>query len=161
MNRWLPHPWIAALLLAAWLLLQQSLALPAIALGILLALGLSWMLGKLGLPRVRVRAPVTLVRLIVRVFGDIVRSNIAVAMLIVSGRQRGASGFVTIPLEITSPYAIAMLACIITATPGTIWVSHDSERRLLVIHVLDLTDEGTWIRNIKRCYERPLLRIFR
>lgn len=161
MNRWLPHPWIAVLLLAAWLLLQQSLALPTFVLGILLALGLSWVLAKLGLPRVRVRAPGTLAWLSVRVFGDIIRSNIAVATLVISGRQRGASGFVAIPLEITSPYALAMLACIITATPGTIWVSHDSERRLLVIHVLDLLDEGTWIRNIKRRYERPLLKIFR
>ena len=161
MSRWLPHPWMAALLLAAWLLLQQSLTLPTIVLGIVLALGLSWVLVKLELPRVRVRALGTLVWLVARVFGDIIRSNIAVATIVVSRRQRGSSGFVTIPLEITNPYALAMLACIITATPGTIWVSHDSGRRLLVIHVFNLIDEGVWIRNIKGRYERPLLQIFR
>ena len=58
-------------------------------------------------------------------------------------------------------FAGALLACIITATPGTIWVSHDPGRRVLVIHVLDLVDESTWVANIKRRYERPLLRIFR
>jgi multicomponent K+:H+ antiporter subunit E len=161
MTRWLPHPWFALWLLAAWLLLQQSLATPTIVLGIVLALALSWALGKLDLPRVRVRSLGTLLVLLARVFGDIVRSNIAVARIIVSPRSRISSGFVAIPLEMTHPYALALLACIITATPGTIWVSHDSARQVLVIHVLDVVDEGVWIANIKRRYEQPLLRIFR
>ncbi|MGN6788119.1 MAG: Na+/H+ antiporter subunit E [Rhodanobacteraceae bacterium] len=160
MTRWLPHPWMALWLLVAWLLLQQSLAAPMIVLGIVLALALSWALGKLDLPRVRVRSLGTLLVLLARVFGDIARSNLAVAKLIVSPRARLNSGFVAIPLEMTSPYALALLACIITATPGTIWVSHDSRRRVLVIHVLDLVDETAWIANIKRRYEQPLLRIF-
>jgi len=161
MTRWLPHPWFALWLLVAWLLLQQSLAAPTIVLGIVLALALSWALGKLDLPRVRVRSLGTLLALLARVFGDIVRSNIAVARIIVSPRSRISSGFVAIPLEMTHPYALALLACIITATPGTIWVSHDSERQVLVIHVLDVVDESVWIANIKRRYEQPLLRIFR
>jgi multicomponent K+:H+ antiporter subunit E len=161
MTRWLPHPWFALWLLVAWLLLQQSLALPTIVLGIVLALALSWALDKLDLPRVRVRSLGTLLALLARVFGDIVRSNIAVARIIVSPRSRISSGFVAIPLEMTHPYALALLACIITATPGTIWVSHDSARQVLVIHVLDVVDESVWIANIKRRYEQPLLRIFR
>lgn len=161
MTRWLPHPWFALWLLVAWLLLQQSLAVSTIALGIVLALALSGALGLLDLPRVRVRSVGTLLMLLVRVFGDIVRSNIAVARIIVSPRSRISSGFVAIPLEMTHPYALALLACIITATPGTIWVSHDSARRVLVIHVLDVVDEGVWIANIKRRYEQPLLQIFR
>jgi multicomponent K+:H+ antiporter subunit E len=161
MTRWLPHPWFALWLLVAWLLLQQSLATPTIVLGIVLALALSWALGKLDLPRVRVRSLGTLLVLLARVFGDIVRSNIAVARIIVSPRSRISSGFVAIPLEMTHPYALALLACIITATPGTIWVSHDSARQVLVIHVLDVIDESVWIANIKRRYEQPLLRIFR
>ncbi|MBN8735662.1 MAG: Na+/H+ antiporter subunit E [Xanthomonadales bacterium] len=161
MTRWLPHPWFALWLLVAWLLLQQSLAAPTIVLGIVLALVLSWALGKLGLPRVRVRSLGTLLVLLARVFADIVRSNIAVAKIIVSPWPRYTSGFVTIPLEITSPYALALLACIITATPGTIWVSHDSRRQMLLIHVLDVIDEATWIAHIKQRYEQPLLRIFR
>ncbi|HET7332419.1 Na+/H+ antiporter subunit E [Dyella sp.] len=160
MRRWFPHPWMAAWLLAAWLLLQQSLAVPTIVLGVVLALALSWALGKLDLPRVRVRNLGMLPVLIVRVFGDIVRSNIAVAKIIVSPRPRITAGFVAIPLEITSAYALALLACIITATPGTIWVSHDSRRQVLLIHVLDVVDESTWIAHIKQRYERPLLRIF-
>lgn len=161
MRRWLPHPWMAGFLLLAWLLLQQSLAPGTIILGVALALGLAWGFGKLDPPPVRVRRIGTLVWLLARVFGDIVRSNIAVVGIIIS-RPRGlTSGFVAIPLEMTNRYALATLACIITATPGTVWVRHDSSRQRLVIHVLDLVDEDAWITKIKQRYERPLLEIFR
>lgn len=160
MKRWLPHPLVAGFLLLAWLLLQQSLAPGTIVVGVVLALVLTRVLDRLQPPPVRVRRPGRLLMLLARVFGDIVRSNLAVAKIIVSRRRDFVSGFVSIPLDITSPYALAMLACIITATPGTIWVSHDSRHRLLVIHVLDLIDETTWINNIKQRYEHPLSDIF-
>ena len=58
------------------------------------------------------------------------------------------------------PYGLAMLACIITATPGTIWAGLSADGRYLTIHVLDLQDEETWIRTIKDRYERRLMEIF-
>jgi multicomponent K+:H+ antiporter subunit E len=52
------------------------------------------------------------------------------------------------------------LACIITSTPGTLWVNFDAAKRILIIHVLDLIDESEWVRTIKGRYERLLLEIF-
>lgn len=161
MKRLLPHPVMAGFLLAVWLLLADSVSGATLVAGIVFAVGLAWLFAKLEPPGVRLRRPGLLVALLARVLLDITRSNLAVARLVATGRARPPSGFVVIPLELTQPYALAMLACIITATPGTIWVSHDSARRLLVIHVLDLVDEDTWIAGIKRRYERPLLEIFR
>ena len=57
------------------------------------------------------------------------------------------------------PYGLAVLACIITSTPGTIWVNFNSAKGTLMIHVLDLIDERVWIDTIKNRYERPLLEI--
>jgi hypothetical protein len=51
----------------------------------------------------------------------------------------------------------AARACIITSTPGTIWVSHDSGAGILLIHVLDLVDEQDWTDSIKPRYEQPLM----
>ncbi|MGY3360349.1 multisubunit Na+/H+ antiporter MnhE subunit [Bradyrhizobium sp. GM0.4] len=65
-----------------------------------------------------------------------------------------------IPLDMRNPYGLAMLACIITSTPGTLWVNFDAQKGLLMIHVLDLVDEAEWIRTIKQRYERHLLEIF-
>jgi multicomponent K+:H+ antiporter subunit E len=77
----------------------------------------------------------------------------------VAGRER-PSGFVTVPLDLRNPYGLAALACIITATPGTLWVSFDDAEATLMIHVLDLVDESEWVRTIKTRYERLLLEIF-
>ena len=53
----------------------------------------------------------------------------------------------SIPLEMRDPYGLAALACIITATPGTLWVELRSAAQHLLIHVLDLIDEDEWIRS--------------
>jgi len=57
-------------------------------------------------------------------------------------------------------YGLATLACIITSTPGTLWVDFNEASGTLTIHVLDLVDETEWVRTIKGRYERPLLEIF-
>jgi multicomponent K+:H+ antiporter subunit E len=58
------------------------------------------------------------------------------------------------------PGGLAVLACVITATPGTSWARYDAERNILTIHVLDLIDEQAWIKQFKERYERRLLEIF-
>jgi len=159
-RRWLPHPLMAGFLLLVWLLMRGSLAPGDWLLGGMLALGLAWAFGKLQPPRARLRQPWRLLPLALRVVYDIVRSNLAVAGVVLRPRWRGRSGFVAIPLELEDPYGLALLACIVTSTPGTIWVDHDPVRRVLLIHVLALADEAIWIDTIKRRYERPLLEMF-
>ncbi|GAA0244354.1 Na+/H+ antiporter subunit E [Rhodanobacter caeni] len=151
---------MAGFLLLAWLVLRQSLAPATVASGVVIALGLAWAFGKLRPPRARVHHYALLLKLLLRVVRDIVRSNLAVAQIVLRRRGRFTSGFVAIPLQLTDPYGLAALACIITSTPGTIWVDHDSARNVLLIHVLDLVDEASWIDTIKQRYERPLLEIF-
>ena len=57
----------------------------------------------------------------------------------------------------SEPAALAVLACILTCTPGTAWVEYDSTANKLLIHVFDLVDEAYWIDLIKNRYERLLL----
>ena len=104
--------------------------------------------------------------LIPRLFGivllDIVRSNLAVAGLILTGGRHGQrrSGFVEIPLELRDPTALAILAVIVTTTPGTAWMEYDARRDAVLLHVFDLVDEAEWIGLIKGRYESLLLEIF-
>ena len=66
----------------------------------------------------------------------------------------------TIPLDLRNPAGLAVLAIIITSTPGTVWAAYDPERKVFIMHVLDLIDEAAWRKTIKTRYERPLLEIF-
>jgi multicomponent K+:H+ antiporter subunit E len=161
MKRWIPYPTLTLFMFVTWLVLNQSLALGHIILGALLGglLGLGF--GRLQPPPLRIRNRRLLARLMVRVLGDIVRSNFALLRIILAGRSRGlTSGFVSIPLELTNPYGLAVLACIITATPGTIWMSYESQDQILLIHVFDLVDPDEWIRTITNRYAHPLQEIF-
>lgn len=161
MRRWLPYPAMSALLLVIWLLLNQTLAPGQFVVGAILGVVLARIFRLLDAPTLRLRNPHRLVLLAARVSLDVVRSNYAVAKLIVRGQSRAVqSGFVSVPLRLTNPYALAVLACIITSTPGTIWVSYDAGRNILLIHVLDLVDEMVWIRTIRDRYEHLLLEIF-
>ncbi len=63
-------------------------------------------------------------------------------------------------LDMRNPYGLAALACIITATPGTVWVEYNSADNTLLLHVLDLIDEEQWVRIIKERYESRLMEIF-
>lgn len=161
MTRLLPFPLFSFCLLLLWLLLNQAVTFGHILLGCLIAFVGGRLLTVLELPIVRVRRPGVILRLFGLVTIDIVRSNLAVGRIVLGlGRRQRRSGFVEIPLDLRSPYGLASLACIITSTPGTLWVSFDAQKGSLMIHVLDLVDEGEWIRTIKDRYECHLLEIF-
>ncbi|CAO3439030.1 Na+/H+ antiporter subunit E [Azospirillum doebereinerae] len=159
--RRLPFPLLTVALVAAWLLLNESGTLGAVLLGGVLAIGAVRALTALDPPDGRLRRPRAAFALAPLVLGDIVRSNIAVAKIILwPGRRDRVSGFVRIPLDLRAPYGLATLACIITATPGTLWVEYDSARSTLLLHVLDLIDEETWVETIKGRYEKRLMELF-
>ncbi len=161
MTRWLPFPLLTATLLAVWLILNESVAPGSIILGSVLSVGAVRVLLALDPPAGRFRRPLVALKLVLVVLGDIVRSNNAVARIILNqGAKNRTSGFVRIPLDIRAPYGLAALSCIITATPGTIWVEYDSARNTVLLHILDLVDEETWIHTIKERYETRLIEVF-
>lgn len=161
MRRLLPFPLLSLGLLAMWLLLNLSISPGQILLGAILAVIGGWLLRAVQAPKQSVRNPRAIVVLGLIVLADIIRSNISVARIVMGPRHRDlTSGFLSIPLDIRNRYALAILACIITATPGTLWVNFNSNNGVLLIHVLDLVDEQTWIDTIKGRYERLLLEIF-
>ena len=161
MTRLLPFPVVSAGLLVLWLLLNQTISPGQIFLGAAVALIGGWALAALEPPKARPRRLAVILRLGVLVFADIVRSNIAVGRIILGlERRQWSSGFVEIPLDLRDPYGLAVLACIITSTPGTVWVDFNEETGTLTIHVLDLVDKSEWVHTIKDRYERRLLEIF-
>lgn len=159
MSRFLPYPLLWLALLAMWLALNNSLAPGQILLGALIATVSCWAVRRLEPPKPRMRRIGTILQLIAHVVIDVIRSNIAVLKLIVTGRTP-RSRFVTIPLELKEPNGLAILACIITATPGSAWIQYDSMRGHVIVHVLDTEDEAAWNAALKRNYERRLMEIF-
>lgn len=159
MSRLLPYPLLTASLWAMWLLLN-GLSLGHFLLGGVIAVAAANVTAALQPATMRIRRWHLLPKLAAIVLHDIWRSNVAVARLILRPDQsRRVSGFVVVPLKLRDPTALAVLACIVTCTPGTAWVEYDSTANKLLIHVFDLVDEAHWIELIKNRYERLLLEI--
>ena len=153
---------MTVVLLVAWLLLNSTAASGQIVLGAVLGMALVSAAAPLRPLRPSLRRADMAVKLFFTVAVDIVHSNIAVASIVLGlvRNREIRSGFMVIPLELQDPHALAVLAMIITSTPGTVWQGLSADRRELTIHVLDLVDEAQLVRKIKHCYELPLKAIF-
>lgn len=161
MKRIVPYPLMGICLVILWLLLNQSVSLGHVLLGSVISVLSMQGLAALRPEPVHVRFSPAMIKLAGIVLFDIFRSNLAVGRIIASPRQRKvSSGFINLPLDMTNRYGLAILSTIITATPGTLWMQYDPGRHNLVIHVLDLVDEGYWINLIKTRYEALLMDIF-
>ena len=160
MRQILPYPLISLGMLILWLLLQQSLGLGQILLGCVVALVAGRALAALQPEQPRIRKPFKIIQLMALVAVDVLGSNLAVARIVLQGRPARNSSFLLLPLQLRDRSALAVLACIITATPGSAWLEYDAVRGTVLIHVLDLGDEQDWIDTIKHRYERLLLEIF-
>lgn len=160
LKRYLPHPLLSLLLAMVWLLLQQSLApaqwLVALCIGVGLPLWLPNWTGAWPWPR-RWR---TVIRLAWVVLGDVLRSNISVAWLVLNPWSRPQPAWLHVPLDTRHPTAVMLLATIITTTPGTLSCVVDEQAGSIWVHALDCSDAAAMVTEIKLRYERPLKEIF-
>ncbi|WP_199258421.1 Na+/H+ antiporter subunit E [Paracoccus binzhouensis] len=161
MSRAIPHPVLSLALVLMWLVLT-SFSLGNLVLGTVIALIAGWSVEHLHPPKPKFRRWLAIPRLFLIVALDILRSNLAVARVLVLGPNHPAyhSGFVELTLQLREPNAIAMLAIILTATPGTAWIEFERESGRLLLHVLDLRSEDDWQALIRDRYEALLMEIF-
>ncbi|MCL4801614.1 MAG: Na+/H+ antiporter subunit E [Burkholderiales bacterium] len=160
MRRWLPHPVTSCVLLVAWLLLNRSADAGHVLLGALLAVAIPLAVRRFFHRPVRLRRPRAAVRLALVVLWDIVRANVNVARLVLGPPARLRPVFVEVPLDVEHPIAVALLASIVTMTPGTVSCDPSTDRRRILVHALDVDDPDRLAREIKSRYERPLQEIF-
>ncbi|MBW9087323.1 Na+/H+ antiporter subunit E [Rhizobium wenxiniae] len=156
----LPYPILTVSLILMWLLLS-GFTLGQLVMGSLVAVFASWAMASLRPDKPKLKKWWLLPKLFFIVLFDIILSNIAVAMLIIRGRKKGRkAGFLTIPLELKDRTALALLAVILTSTPGSVWLEYDSYDGSILMHVLDLEEEEQWVATIKNRYEKLLMEIF-
>lgn len=158
-ERWLPHPVLSLLLASGWLLLMHTVEPVQVVFAVLIGLAVPMLLRHFLPPGTRPRLLPAL-RLAGIVLWDIVVANIAVARLVLGPMSRPRPAWVHVPLDATHPTAVALLATIITTTPGTVSCVVDEERDEILVHALDCDDPHAMARDIKQRYETPLRMIF-
>jgi multicomponent K+:H+ antiporter subunit E len=161
MKRFMRSPALSLALLALWILLVQSLSAGNVLLGIALALFWPAATARFTVRGPRARKPLVMAKLAVRVVGDMVKSNAQVSWALLTRRSDDLrSRFVRIPLELSAPAGLSILAMIVTFTPGTAWAQLSADQRILLLHVFSASDDEPIVAMIKGRYEAPLREIF-
>lgn len=159
MNRLLPFPLMSIAITVMWLLLTGFSSGHAV-LALLVGLAMPRVMLNLEPAPTRIRFSRAIPKLAATVLADILRSNWAVAKIILLNPPQRRPGFIEIRVELQNPYALAVLGIILTATPGTLWVQHDAKRQMLLLHILDLGDGFDWQGTITGRYVSLLTEIF-
>ncbi len=161
-NRIFPHPILTAVLTVTWLFLASSASLNSILFGLFLGVLIPIGTAPFWPDRPSLRNPLMIGEYILVVMWDIVIANIAVARIILFKANKDIHpAWVSIPLELTSPEAITVLAGTITLTPGTVTAMISADGRSLLVHCLHTDNPDAVVAEIKHRYERRLLKAFR
>lgn len=160
-TRLLPHPLLTLALWAMWLLLNNTLAMGHVVLGLILAILIPWFSQRFWPERICIHQPLTLLRFIGIVMWDILVANITVARWVMGPNDKLQPAWLSIPLDIQSPLGISLLANTISLTPGTVSCDLSADQRTLLVHALHVEDRSAAIAEMKRRYEQPLMEVFR
>lgn len=159
-HRFFPRPVLVIILAMMWMVLTKF-SLGNLVLGTGIAVLAGRALHALQPQNVPLRGLHVMPRLATTLLWDIIRSNITVTRLLLTER-RGVrrSRFLTISLALRNPTGLAVLAVILTATPGTAWVEYVSETGTLVLHVFDGAEGDHYLHVVNNVYVPMLQEIF-
>lgn len=161
LQRWLPHPVLTAALVVLWMFLLNDFSAGGLLVGIILSLAISILTSQFWPDRPNVRSWSKAFEFMVIVAWDVIVANVIVAKLILfCPVSKLNTRWVTVPIELKTPEAIAVLAGTITMTPGTVSSDLSADGSSLLVHCLDAPDAETAVRDMKARYEARLMEIF-
>lgn len=161
MRRLYPHPHLSLTLVLLWILLVNQWHLGSLILAVILGTLIPHLTAHWWPDRPRIRRPVALVAYGALVLWDVIVANFQVARIILfMPADRIRSAWITVPVDLTAPEAISLLAGTITMTPGTLTADFSADGRALLIHSLHAPDPDAIRDEIKSRYEARLKRIF-
>ncbi|MEQ9038036.1 MAG: Na+/H+ antiporter subunit E [Silicimonas sp.] len=160
-DRIIPHPLLSISLACVWLGLVNTVSVGNLLLGAVFGLVVPMLTAPYWPNRPKLSRPLVCITYLLIVLWDIVVANVQVALIIVFKRNADLrTHWINVPLELTSPEAITVLAGTITMTPGTVSATLAADGRSILVHCLH-TDDPDGVRDqIKERYEQRLKEIF-
>ncbi|UYG04811.1 Na+/H+ antiporter subunit E [Halomonas sp. LR3S48] len=97
-----------------------------------------------------------LIRFVGFFFKELLLANLKVAFDVVTPPWYMKPGVIAMPLKARSEFEIALVANLISLTPGTLSLDVSDDRRVLYIHAMFLDDEAELRRNLAELERRAL-----
>ena len=154
------HVLNAALLALFWLLLANELSAGQMVLGLVLGAAVLTLTARFSASHLPIRSYRAASQLAAVFLYDLIVANLAVARAALALRVTIHPRFVRVPLDIREPGPAALLAAMVTLTPGTVSVDLDLTEQMLTVHGLLVGDEARAAAQIKTRYETRIKEIF-
>lgn len=158
--RLIPFPGSSMLLALFWLVLVNHVNAGQVALAVVLGLLVPPLTARFRAALQPVRRLDAAAVLAAVFLYDMLVANLVVAGLVLGARRRLVPMLFTVRLDIDDPAAVALLAAIVTLTPGTVSVDVSAQRRMLRVHALRAPDPAAAAEHIKRRYEARVKTVF-
>lgn len=144
-----------------WLAISGSYTLPNLIFGALIAaLSLGLIRHQIVKSESRRVRPLSVLLLAMLFIKELALSAWTVAKLVVQPKMDLKPGIFAYPLTVEGDFEIALLANLITLTPGTLSVDVAEDRRTLYVHALDCSDVDATKRSIAHGFERKIMEAF-
>ncbi len=92
---------------------------------------------------------------------EVVMSSVRVAITVLTPRMNVKPGIFAYKLQVDRDFEIALLANMITLTPGTLSVDVSGDKQYLYVHAIDCSDPDSTRHDIATGFERRILEAFR
>ncbi len=92
---------------------------------------------------------------------ELILANIKVAYDVLTPKHRMKPAIIAVPLTADKDFEITVLANLITLTPGTLSLDVSSDKKVLYVHSMYITDPEEFRKEIKEGFERKLLEVTR
>jgi multicomponent Na+:H+ antiporter subunit E len=149
------------LLALAWTALTGQFTAPNLIIGFFLGYLILWLVQRQGGETPTYFKKVLQVISFVGFFiWQLIKANLRVAYEVVTPPHTMHPGIVAVPLNVKTNAEITLLANLITLTPGTLSLDVSTDRRVLYIHAMHVTDVERFRREIKEGFERRIQEIF-
>lgn len=93
-------------------------------------------------------------RLVVHVTGQLVLATLKVAWEVLTPGDQTRPGIVSVELTGAAEAHLTLVSLLITLTPGTFVVDEDIRRRVVIVHLLHLSDEEAARREVAELHRR-------
>ena len=94
-------------------------------------------------------------------FKELVLSNFRVAYDVITPSFQMRPAVLAIPLDVSTPTEITLLANLITLTPGTLSLDVSDDRKVLYVHAMFVDDPDKVRASIKDGFERRVIELLR
>lgn len=143
----------------AWIGLTGTFTPTNFAIGFALGFILLWLTQRAMTPSNYFRKVPQVLGFMLFFLWELVKANLRMMVIVLSPNPPIRPAVVAIPIDVRTDAEIALLANLITLTPGTLYLDVSQDRCVMYVHTMYVEDLDTFRYTIKKGFERRVMEI--